>query len=292
MIPENLIVNADDFGLDPGVSRAIALCLDEGLINSFSVYPFRDAFHERLLASILARHPGVRVGAHLAVVDDTLREHPGHFRDVLVRFSTGRLSADRIRAMWKSQIENLGSYLGGTGRIAHLDSHQHLHVLPGLWPVARALQSGFGIPRLRIPYESLRRSLAYRFPFGLGMQTLARLRAEGDTAAFLGFFTSMRFTVEANRAGLERVLREPEHPFELMVHPKLPMAAETEWSGGAGGNDGAGESGPDVAGADSRAASAPDPGSRGAGEQEREIAELRRLSGFFAAAGARIQNRA
>ena len=220
MIPGNLIINADDFGLHPRVSRAIAQCLDEGLINSFSVFPFADAFHEELFRSIVARHPGVQVGAHLAVVGPDLKEHPGHFRDFLLRYVTGRFPAAKVRELWRDQIRTLQARMGGTA-LAHLDSHQHLHLLPGLWEVARSLQEEFGVPRLRIPYEGVARSAAYRFPFGLGLQTLARLRAGGESPAFLGFLTSTRFTLAANRGGLERVARKTGTRFELMVHPAL-----------------------------------------------------------------------
>jgi predicted glycoside hydrolase/deacetylase ChbG (UPF0249 family) len=222
MIPGNLIINADDFGLDPRVSEAIARCLDDGLINSFSVFPFRDGFHADLLRAILSRHPEVRVGAHLALVDGEMPEHPGHFRDVLSRYLTGRLTPSRVKAAWKAQIESLGRHLGGTRRIAHLDSHQHLHVLPGLWTAAKALQEEYRIPRVRVPYESLRRGLTYRFPFGLCMQALAFRRADRNVEAFIGFFSSMRFTVRGNHSALERVLLEPRRRFELMVHPALP----------------------------------------------------------------------
>ncbi len=255
MIPGNLTINADDFGLDARVSAAIALCLDEGLINSFSVYPFQDAFHADLLRSILVRHPRAKVGAHLAVIDAALKDHPGHFRDFLARYLTGRMPPAKIRSLWRAQIETLGALLGGTDRIAHLDSHQHLHVLPGLWPEARSLQMEYGIPRLRVPYESLRRAVTYRFPFGLGLQALAFWRSCGAGKApvpgFLGFFTSTRFTLRENHAALERVRLQPWRGFELMVHPALPAS-------------GTGGIAPGVA-----------------ASQELEIAELRLVGEFF-----------
>jgi predicted glycoside hydrolase/deacetylase ChbG (UPF0249 family) len=252
MIPANLIINADDFGLDARVSRAIALCLDEGLINSFSVFPFWDDFHGELLRTILEKHPQVRVGAHLALVGTAKEEHTNHYRDFLRRYLSGRISPANVRAIWRAQIEDLGVHLGGTARIAHLDSHQHLHVLPGLWQAARSLQAEFVIPRLRVPYESLTRAVAYRFPFGLGMQALAKRRMSASAPDFLGFFTSTCFTLEANRSGLERVRRNPRRSFELMVHPAMPQDAQPT--------------------ADSAPLSP---------EQEKEVGELRKLREFF-----------
>jgi predicted glycoside hydrolase/deacetylase ChbG (UPF0249 family) len=219
MIAGNLIINADDFGLDERVSRAIELCLDEGLINSFSVFPFRDGFHGSLLKGILARHPDVKVGAHLALAGSA-EEHKDHYKDFLKRYLTGRISAADVKSIWRSQIRDLGGHLGGAGKISHLDSHQHLHVLPGLWRATVELRREFGIPRVRVPYESLARAVGHRFPFGLGMQVLARMRVEKGAPGFVGFFTSTCFTLEANRRALEKA-RLGER-VELMVHPALP----------------------------------------------------------------------
>lgn len=235
-IPSHLIINADDFGLDPRMSRAISACLDEGLINSFSVFPFADAFHDSLLRDILVRHPAAKVGVHLSLIEPTaqapadigrgeFREHAEHYRDFLARYLTGRYPAARVKAEWSAQIEFVGGYVGGPRRLSHLDSHQHLHLLPGLWRAARSLQKEFGIPRLRVPYESLGRALFHRFPFGLGLQALARLRRRPGTPRFLGFLTSTCFTVEGNRAGLSEALRHPGTACELMVHPALPSDA-------------------------------------------------------------------
>jgi predicted glycoside hydrolase/deacetylase ChbG (UPF0249 family) len=250
VIPANLVLNADDFGLDARVSMAIALCLDEGLINSFSVYPFSDPFHESLLKAVLRRHPEAKVGAHLAVTGPGLPERPGHFRDFLALYVTGRFPPGRVRSLWEAQLGDLRRRLGRDPD--HLDSHQHLHVLPGLWENALSLQRQFRVPRVRVPYEGLRRGLKHRFPFGAGFQALARLRAGGEPPAFLGFFSSTGFTVRGNLEGLERVLAHPGRSFELMVHPAVP-----EMPAGA------------------------PPGAGLATGQFREPAELRKLAAFF-----------
>lgn len=225
MIPPNLIINADDFGLDERVSKAIDVCLDEGLINSFSVFPFRDGLHGDLLKGILAKHPRVKVGAHLALIGSAEEEHRDHYKGFLKRYVMGRIPAGEVKAIWRAQILALGERLGGTDRIAHLDSHQHLHVLPGLWRVTMELQKEFGVPRVRVPYESLVRAVGYRFPFGLGMQALAWMRVKKGTPGFVGFFTSTCFTVEGNRSALAKAQSQPKSPHELMVHPAMSLGS-------------------------------------------------------------------
>lgn len=251
--PANLRINADDFGIHPRVSLAIAQCLDEGLIHSFSVLPFSDGFHEKLLKEIRVRHPEARVGAHLTVLgggEGGLGEHEYHFLEFLGRRLTGRYPALRIREEWERQVHSLGRFLGGADKVAHLDGHQHLHLLPGLWEAARDLQEKFRIPRLRIPYEGVARSAFHKFPFGAALQAAAMLRGGDGRRRLIGFRTSTCFTVDANRDLLEEVLRHPGREYEIMVHPALP-----------------GDEGP--------AAGAP------VKSQVAELAELRKLRDFF-----------
>src|SRR4051812_37369262 len=67
--PARLLINADDFGLDPRISLAIARCAREGLIHSFSAVPFRDGFHAGLLDALQRECPRIRIGAHLTLVE-------------------------------------------------------------------------------------------------------------------------------------------------------------------------------------------------------------------------------
>lgn len=221
--PANLIVNCDDFALNRETSLTIKRCVEEGLIDSFSVLPFSDSFHVGLLRDLVSRFPAVKVGAHLSLLDPEagLGEHRGHYRDVLRRMARGGIHPAYVAAHWESHVRALGEYLGGPSRVAHLDGHQHVHLLPGLWPIASGLQERFAIPRLRVPYESITRGVTYRFPFGFALQALARARRAPATPGFIGFFTSGRFTVKENLAALREVLRRPEKRFELMVHGEI-----------------------------------------------------------------------
>jgi predicted glycoside hydrolase/deacetylase ChbG (UPF0249 family) len=252
--PANLLVNADDFGIHPRVSKAIAQAADEGLIHSFSVLPLRkdDAFHRDLLRDIVERHPEVKVGAHLALLspEEGLGEGPGHFRQFLLRYVTGRFPARRVHDAWDGQVRALGALLGGTGKVAHLDGHQHLHMLPGLWGAAQAIKERYRIPRLRVPFEGFGPNLARRFPFALALQALAWMRLGRDGRRLIGFATSTAFTVEGNARLLDEAARHPDRLYEVMVHPAL--------QGGEGPEEGA-----------------------PAESQCRELGELRRLKARF-----------
>jgi predicted glycoside hydrolase/deacetylase ChbG (UPF0249 family) len=232
--PNNLIINADDFGLDIRISREIFRCIEEGLIHSISILPFPegDEEHEALLARIVAEYPAVRLGAHLSLIETApvlastprYSQHnasaPNH-RAFLAMYFGGRIRPSHIRREWQAQLQLLARRVGKE-RIAHIDSHQHVHVLPGIWGITAQLRREFGIPRLRVPYEGLWRSLTFRFPLGMAFQCLSWMRTwqvEGQRMRFAGFFTSMHFNFDAHQAWLESVGRHPEVGHELVVHP-------------------------------------------------------------------------
>jgi hypothetical protein len=87
--------------------------------------------------------------------------------------------------------------------------------------VARDLQFQYRIPRLRVPYEGLSRSAMHKFPYGLALQALARLRRGHDPRFLIGFRTSTAFTLAGNLRLLQAVLEHPDRGYELMVHPAL-----------------------------------------------------------------------
>jgi predicted glycoside hydrolase/deacetylase ChbG (UPF0249 family) len=225
VIPANLRLNADDFGLDPSLSRAILDGARRGLVNSVSVVPFQDDDSARLLAELIAL-PGVRVGAHLTYIQVPFLTRPAGFpdgvpppgyRDFLAAYARGRIRSAEVAAEWRAQIELLQQRAGRP--LSHIDGHQHLHLLPPLWRVARALQAEFGVELLRRPAEASRRAWLKDFPMGAGLQVLAISRPGPHSERFFGVGTSMSFRADAYRAMAAEIAAHPERRYELMVHP-------------------------------------------------------------------------
>jgi predicted glycoside hydrolase/deacetylase ChbG (UPF0249 family) len=223
-IPANLRVNADDFGLGPGVSRAILEAAREGLINSVSVVPFFDAESLALFEELRAL-PGLRIGAHLTFIEVPLltacasfpdRRPPADHRELLRALLQGKVHASDVHREWSAQLELLSGRLAPAA-ISHLDSHQHVHLLPGLWGVARALQRQHHVPVLRRPHEPSRRAWLKDFPLGAGLQLLSLVRPAEER--FFGVGTSMAFRADVYAPLRREVACHPERSYELMVHP-------------------------------------------------------------------------
>jgi len=176
-----LIVNADDFGLTPGVNRAIVEGHERGIVTSTTLMANSSAFEEA--AKMAASLPRLSVGCHVMLVDgkpllnpaqvptlvvqDPVRvratgsgaadqdcfRFPEGFGRVASHALRGRLSAEQITAEATAQIRKLQVH--GI-RVSHLDTHKHTHILfRVLEPLLRAAQA-CGVPAIRNPFPPLR----------------------------------------------------------------------------------------------------------------------------------------
>src|SRR5262249_40178407 len=186
--PSLLIVNADDYGLTTGISRAILRAHGAGIVTSTSVLAVGPAFGET--APWLGDAPALGVGVHLAACGEdpplleareipTLVDARGRlapsWRGFALALWAGRVDPGDLEREFSAQIARVAAL----GRpLTHLDTHQHLHLLPRVADVVVRLAQRAGIPALRVPRSGLRR-LA-----GLGVRVLepglaARARAAG-----------------------------------------------------------------------------------------------------------------
>ena len=116
-----LIVNADDFGLSPGVNRGIVRAHEEGIVTSASLMVRRAG--ARHAAKLAARYPRLSVGLHVDL-GDWERGDDGEWR--VARQIVG--NTESKVAVWlevQSQLRAFERLMGR--RPTHLDSHQHVH---------------------------------------------------------------------------------------------------------------------------------------------------------------------
>ncbi len=228
MSERRLIVNADDFGLSPGVSRGIAEAMASGIVTSTSVMVNMPDWRDTV-ARLRDLPAGVGIGLHfnlaagrpLTDARSLVDPRTGSFHSLprLVMLAAGgRVRREEIAAECAAQLHRLRA----TGlRISHADSHRHVHVLP---VVAEAIAPVLdGLPT-RIPVEWLPGS---RHPMRGVMKrwiiagALRRRRAPTSRRARADHFTgislqgSARFS--AQLAQLVDAL--PAGTTELMVHP-------------------------------------------------------------------------
>src|SRR5271168_3663422 len=163
---KRLIVNADDFGLAPGVNRAIVELQQAGALSSTTLMATAPYFSPAVYLAFA--QPALSVGCHIVLVDGSpllrpdevpslldprrraslsLRPTVGSFLRDLMR---GRIREQEIEAEAVAQIRRIQSS-GIT--VSHIDSHKHVHAFPRvLAPLLRAARQ-CGVRCVRNPFE-------------------------------------------------------------------------------------------------------------------------------------------
>ena len=157
-----LIINADDFGLTPGVNRSILQLNRAGALTSATL--MATARHTSEAAAGASGCPGLGVGCHVVLVDgapalprDTipaLAPGPGGFRPSLGAFVRDLLSGSIPETEIEQEaVAQIRSIQAAGVRVTHLDTHKHTHMFPRvLRPLLRAaLQCG--VRAIRNPFE-------------------------------------------------------------------------------------------------------------------------------------------
>lgn len=161
---KKLIINADDFGLHEEINNGIIRCFQEGCLTSTSLMCGAPAFDHAV--ALLKNNAGLGVGVHLTLVGGVapvlpveevkslVDENGLFFSDYTVfikKFYCGKVKKNEIKHELEAQLRKAVS----TGlKFTHVDSHQHLHVLPGIVPIVVSLCRQFDIHAVRLPGES------------------------------------------------------------------------------------------------------------------------------------------
>ena len=242
-----IIINADDFGRHAEINRAVEEGLVHGCLRSATVMPGGAAFAGAI--DIARRHEELGLGVHFTLVDghpilppeeipslvgsegDFLPDHTA----LLKRYLKGSINLEEVRRELAAQLQKVEA----TGiPISHVDSHQHMHTLPGIIDIVLDLAARAGIRAVRTPRTPL-----FAGAFGglgqlvgrLGLSTLARLAA--CKAHRRGLLTPDNFAGivagEAVSEGelLHLIAHLPQGTTEVMMHPGMKNDVLQEDSG-------------------------------------------------------------
>ena len=224
--PIHLIINADDYGYYPCVSKGILEAANVGALTATGILANSPGLAEQL--AWLDSVDNLDLGVHLnltyrqpltAIMAEKLAQWQGSFPSAYVMSAlllSGKISIADVRGEWRAQIEACrGKHL------QFLNSHEHIHMLPILFPLALELAQEFDIPQLRLTQAE------WRAPFGVpalirntlmqAMQMLNRRRLNVKTPLFLGLSRSGK--LDYNYLATIFATLKPGQCYELMCHP-------------------------------------------------------------------------
>ena len=234
---KRLIVNADDFGLHSAVNHGILEGYEKGCIRSTSFVAAGAAAEEA--AELATKNPGLGVGIHLTLVAERpvlppsqvpsligengylLPDHTAFIR----RYMTGGVRMEELHAECEAQIlraKEMGI------RLTHIDSHQHLHVLPGVIRTVLSLAKKYGFTKMRLPAEPFLFTGGYptsagRYVAKCGLTSCARLAKSKICRAGIStpdhFFGMLAGGHLFAKYFLSILRALPDGVSEIMVHP-------------------------------------------------------------------------
>ena len=248
---KHLIVNADDFGMSPGINRAVLEAHRSGIVTSTSLLANGAAFEEAVAAARAT--PALGVGVHvnltqgcpvggaagLGALVGSDGEFLGNAERVYFRMVAGRISMDAAEREIRAQIERVQD--AGI-QPTHLDGHQHVHMWPPLFALAARLAAEYGLWGVRVSRErrvafaalwrrnkEFRGKIMQQAGVGLGLAFLAvacRAALDGAGVGAPDYFYGVSATGYLDGAVLAEILRDvPEGTSELMCHPGYVDAA-------------------------------------------------------------------
>jgi len=242
---KQLIVNADDFGMAPGVNRAILQANRTGIVTSTSLLANASAFDEAVAAA--RSTPSLAIGVHLNLTEGRPISNPallgpllnssgeflGSAEALFLRLVTGRVPLDAVEREYHAQIQRV--FAAGI-RPTHLDGHQHVHMWPPIFSVTARLAAEYGLAGVRSSRERragihrmwrrnapVRGKILLQAGVGLGLAFLAVASRAALAAAGVAtpdYFYGVSSTGYLDRDSLAGVLLDvPEGVSELMCHP-------------------------------------------------------------------------
>ena len=240
---KQLIVNADDFGLHENINRGIIEGHNTGCVTSASLMAGAPAFEHAV--ALATAYPQLGIGVHLTLVGGLPITEPGTIPSIvdgegvlctsyptfLKKYCLAGIHLEDVHRELTAQVKKIVS----TGiNITHLDSHQHMHVVPGILDIVLSIAKEFNIQAIRIPAEPLLfvggfKPSAGRMIGRIGLSTLASLaRFKVRQAGFAApdhFYGMLAGGSMEERLLLNIIDNLSDGITEVMVHPGLDDVA-------------------------------------------------------------------
>lgn len=224
-----LRINADDFGISEDISKGIIYSKQRKLIDTFSTM-VNSQYSREAISYILEsnkRESGIHVtlvGGEKSIIEahKFLTDHGGGLKEkynFLFNFLNKKHLLEEIETEVNEQIKSL---LKSKIKITHIDSHQHIHILPWVSDIFLKFMQVYRIPAIRTPVSL---NFTARGSLGLVINYFSKqLRNKCEDARIItynsyGFDCSGRLTSEFIQKIVATKISPFNGDFELMAHP-------------------------------------------------------------------------
>ncbi len=233
------IINADDFGISPGVNTAIAEAYKDGILNSTSIMiNLKYVNHALHLAQSM---PNLNIGLHINLTNETplspaeelplLVNENGKFKNGFVNLLLlSFLKPQELRKQAEIEIRRQIELAKTMGiNLSHIDSHRHIHMIPLLFDVVKKLAEEYQIPRIRVVNENIFNTLRHNWSFdflfdgGLIKYMILRMLAFYNRYPSDTYFYTILYTCKIGRNRFNKLKIPAKYKaIEVGIHPGHP----------------------------------------------------------------------
>ncbi len=229
MLYKKLIVTADDFGLTKGINEGIIDAHRRGIVTRTSIIANGEAFEHAVLLS--KQNKDLKIGVHLTLVEESPISQPDKIKSLigsnekflinckafLNRYVLRKIHLNEVYIEWESQIQKvLNSGIG----INHIDSHQHLHMLPGLFNNAIDLAYKYKINKIRMFHHDIIRIRNFKELVLTFLSDINKRKIQYSGITFSDNFWGLKHSGNIDENNILKLLDNIEHgTTEMMCHP-------------------------------------------------------------------------
>ncbi len=221
-----LRINADDFGISPGVNSAIEKMFRAKKLHSASLICGCGYFDEAI--EIAKRNPDLEIGLHFNITIGSARFKNGFLALLISSFLNKKELGKAVEKELRNQIEEIENR--GI-KLSHIDSHRHIHMIPALYFAVQKVAAEKSIKRVPLITESLLSTLSIQhsrnFFFNGNLVkwlVLSSLRLLNNAKSERYFF-SILYTCEITEELIKKI-KVPKKfqnaEIEVMIHPGDP----------------------------------------------------------------------
>lgn len=235
-----LIINADDFGLSEKTNFEIIKSYRHGLLRSASLMANGNSFDHAV--RMLSDNPGLDIGVHLTLVTERPLLEPDNVKSLLIingllnksgvkfakKYFLKKIDLFEVESECSAQIEKI---LANGIKPTHIDSHQHVHILPDIFRIVTDLAIKYNIPFIRLPKEDfqnymLRDPRFYGRIFQMFLLNILCSRQKRNDLLSVDHFAGFYFGGHLNKNNILRIINNlpSDGVCELMCHPGFDMS--------------------------------------------------------------------
>lgn len=224
--PKNIVTIADDLGLAKSVNDGIIFLLKAGKINGASLMANGEAFDDAVIQCL--RIQSSDIGVHLVLVEEKslsgIKLSANH-KVFFIKYILGLISLSDIGKELRAQLDKI---VENGIKPAFLNSHQHLHLLPGIMDIVIKLAKEYRISYIRAVNEpvSLSKGKLFRQAQLLFLNFLSRLAKNKIKKSglqcndlFVGFINAGNLSAKDLKSAQKLKKTYPEKIIELGCHP-------------------------------------------------------------------------